>query len=445
MESWIEAELAGLELGDERLHSRLGRLLDLLERRPASSLPEACGSWRELIGAYRFFFNPKVSLCGVISGHRQATVERMRGERVVLCVQDTTFLNFGDCPQTDGLGPHTYGHECGLSLHPVVAVSENGECLGTLWAKSWAKDPAQTGKVTYKKRPIQQKESWRWVEGLDQINQLPEDLPARVMVADREADIYDLMSRPRSAGVHWLIRAMHNRRTLEKEGMLEVLNRSNPLGEVELEVPRRPGIAARTARMEIRAGRIQIAVPASSSGGVQTPLELSVIRSREIGEGSLDWILLTDLPVNTLEQALEKVRWYRCRWKIEELFHVLKSGCQSEHLQLENRSRLEAALGVYLMVAWRLMHLKEQSRFHPDQDSSLLLSQWEWQTLAKLNKHPSAAAAPDLQQAVCWIAQLGGYLNRKHDPPPGIKTIWKGWRRLQDITLGVALASDTCV
>ncbi len=246
MERWIEQELADLNLGDERLHKRLGLLLERLGRRPNSSLPEACEGWGELIGAYRFFSNSKVSLSGVISGHRQATVERMRGQRVVLCVQDTTFLNFGDCPQTEDLGPHTLGVECGLNLHPLIGVSETGQCLGTLWAKSWAKDPAQGGKATRAKRPIEQKESWKWVEGLEAVNQLPQELGLRVMVADREADIYDLMSRPRTPGVHWLLRAMHNRKTLEKEGMLEMLAATVALGEVQLNIPRRGGVPARS-------------------------------------------------------------------------------------------------------------------------------------------------------------------------------------------------------
>ena len=444
MEEWIEEELEGVRLGDERLHQRLGRMLEKMGKRPVSSLPEACGDWGELLGAYRFFANAKVSLSGVISGHREATVGRMRGEKVVLCVQDTTFLSFGDCRETEGLGPHTHGHEHGLSLHPVVAVSPSGECLGTLWAKSWAKDQALEGKKTYKKRPVKERESWRWVEGLEAVNALPEDLPMRVVVADREADIYRLMSQPRRAGVHWLVRAMHNRITSQKEKMLEVLADTEALGEVELTVPRRRNVPSRTARMEIKATRVEIQV-AKRSKAEGSKLEISVIRAREIdpGKDPLDWILLTDLPVTTLAEALEKVQWYRCRWKIEELFHVLKSGCQVERLQLESRQRLEAAVGVYLMVAWRLMQLKEQSRRYPDKDSSLLLSRQEWQTLAKLNKQPTAQP-PTLENAVTWIAKLGGYLNRKNDPPPGIKTLWKGLRRLQDIILGAALA-DNCV
>jgi hypothetical protein len=150
---------------------------------------------------------------------------------------------------------------------------------------------------------------------------------------------------------------------------------------------------------------------------------------------SISWLLLTTLSVTTLEDALCCVRWYSYRWLIERFHFVLKSGCHIEQLQLESAARIMRALATYTIVAWRLLWLTYEARVNPQQSCEIALEGYEWQALFchthQCTQPPSTP--PSLHQAIRWIAQLGGFLGRKGDGEPGVKTIWRGLRRLHDI------------
>lgn len=445
MEAWVEAELRGSELGDERLSRRLGQILDRLAGHPQGSLPQACVGWAELMGAYRFFGNKSVDMAGVLSGHRQATLERMKSHPVVLCLQDTTFVNFGDCEQTGGLGPHSRGRGHGLCLHPVVAVSEAGEMLGCVWAKTWAKAAQQDRKASRHSRGLGQKESVRWVEGVEAVNQVARAGLRRVVVGDRESDLFEIFAQPRQPGVHLLVRMMHNRRTAQGKRLLEVLEETPVWGQTEVAVSRRDGRPQRLAQLQVRAIKVGLPPPAGKQMGAVT---LWAVEAREEAKDGLHWILWTDLPVGNMAQAVEKLQWYRQRWQIERFFDVLKNGSQLEELQLTHRRRLESALGVYLIVAWRVLALLAASRQKEPPATETLLSAWEWQAAWGWKyRRTCPTHPPPLVEMVALIAQLGGYLGRKNDGPPGARSIWKGLRRVHDIALGMAIhqTASSCV
>lgn len=153
------------------------------------------------------------------------------------------------------------------------------------------------------------------------------------------------------------------------------------------------------------------------------------------GEKPVQWLLLTTLPVKTLSDARRCILWYSYRWRIERYHFVLKSGCQVEELQLETAERLENALATYCIVAWRLLWLTYKSRRTPEAPCTVALETHEWQALyCTIHRAPvPPEEPPTLQEAVRWIAQLGGFLGRKSDGQPGVKTIWRGLRRLHDI------------
>ena len=193
---WAEVEMAGADLGDERLNRRLIRLLDRLSEAPSASIPSACQGWAEVQAAYRFLANDKVSWEGVLAPHWECTQARMRESSVVLCIQDTTELDFTSQPGIQGLGPLSYAAQHGMYVHPTLAVTGEGVALGVLDAWMWARDAAHHGQDK-RHWPLEARESMRWLEGYERVAELAATLPDTrlVYVADRECDIHQFMLR----------------------------------------------------------------------------------------------------------------------------------------------------------------------------------------------------------------------------------------------------------
>lgn len=262
-----------------------------------------------------------------------------------------------------------------------------------------------------------------------------------VTVADREADIYELFALERQENSQLLIRGNHNRRVNhEAKYLRSCMAQTDPCGQLVVEVPRGDERPARQATLTIRFATLEIQPPRGHLHYSQLqPLKIQVVLAEEEnppkGVTAISWLLLTTLAVNCFADAVQCVRWYSYRWLIERYHYVLKSGCRVEELQLETADRIERALATYCIVAWRLLWLTYEARMNPDAPCDTVLETHEWQalycTIHQSSTHPSQP--PSLQQAVWWIAQLGGFLGRKHDGNPGVKTIWRGLRRLHDI------------
>lgn len=162
------------------------------------------------------------------------------------------------------------------------------------------------------------------------------------------------------------------------------------------------------------------------------------------GEEPLEWMLLTNLPVLSFEDACEKIHWYSLRWRIEMYFKVLKSGFRVEACRLEHAERLTRYLMVMSTVAWRLFMVTLIARTDPDTPCTQFLGDDEWRALdcrTHGNKAPPKKP-PRAGDVIIWIAKLGGFLDRKNDGPPGTITLWRGWKRLTDLTDGWVMASQ---
>lgn len=455
MDQWIQAEIETVDLGDERLRRRLCLILARFNAHPQHSVPLACPGGAEMHGAYRFFQHQAVTPVRILGGHQASTLARMAALPRVLCVGDTTFLNYPGQRATTGLGPHSSDCEHGFLLHPLVAFSPEGVCLGTLHWQSWARDPAFGRRQTRRQRPIEQKESQCWGRELRALDTWREALPQTELLylADRESDIYELLAQERAAGVDLLIRAVRNRKTTAGS-KLWAEAASWPLsdgGEQALAVAARPGRPARAAQVELRFGEVQLAAPVRSDRQLP-PVRLRVVWVREPappgGTQPLEWMLLTSLPVPDAASAWQIVGYYRQRWQIERFFHVLKQGCRVEELQLQTRARLEAAVAVYLIVTYRILHLQGLSKTEPESPARDAFSQEECQTLGQIHQPVLTPAALSLGEATRRLARLGGYTARKNDGPPGPKTLWLGWQRLADFITArrlFASGSSTCV
>jgi hypothetical protein len=444
LEPWVIEELSQAQFGDQRLTRRFMRLVSDLAARPEATVPQACADAAATKGAYRFWDHEQVTPEAMRAAHRAKTVERAQPERTLLAIQDTTTLNFNSHPKTQGLGPIDAHKTQGLQVHSVLAVSAGGVPLGLLHQQVWARDPGQTGKKHKRKQvPIEEKESYRWLQSLTATQQaVPAGTPI-ITVADREADIYDLFALPRPQQMDLLIRATYNRRVEadEQTGKLWDLLEQRPVqGSMSVHLAHKPGHKAREAHLTLRWLSLSILPPAPKSlHAVCEPIPLVAILVTEpdppAGQEPLCWLLLTTLPVETLTQAQQCVRWYRLRWLIERYHFVLKSGCRLEDLQLETAARLERALATYCVVAWRLLWLTYQARETPEVSCEQVFQPHEWQALYAFTQRSTLVPTtpPTLQQAVRWVAQLGGFLGRTSDGDPGVQTLWRGLRRLDDL------------
>lgn len=441
-EDWVWEEVGATELGDRRRLRRFVEVVRALAAQPEASVPQACGDWASTKAAYRFFANAAVSAAALRGGHAKATQARCRAQPVVLALQDTTELDFSHHPHTQGLGHLSAAWHQGLRVHTVFAVSAEGVPLGVLDQQVWARAPASRG-VRHQRhtRPLAAKESQRWLTGVAAVQAALAGVACVVTVADREADLYALLARARAPGQELLLRLRHDRALVGERARLRAVLASSPVaGVLTLELGRQPQRSPRQAELAVRYRSVTLAPPRRMPKAPAVTLQ--VIAADELapppGEAGVHWVLASTLPVADFAAAVRLLHWYSLRWMIERYHYVLKSGCRIEQLQLERAERLERALAVYSVVAWRLLWLTYDARHDAEQPADAALAPAEWQALWWHVHHtppPLDQPPPSLAQCLRWIAALGGYLGRRRDGPPGVNALWRGWQRLQDLTL----------
>jgi len=445
MDSWAEEEFAAADLGDARRTNRLIALADTFARRPSASLPHAAQDKAMLKAAYRFFDTDAIEPDAILTSHISATQDRCASVPLVLAVQDTSELDWSQHPATTGLGPiHTKKH-LGLLMHTTLAITPEAVPLGILQQYVWARDEATFGKLPDQHtRPFEDKESYRWAQGLKAINAACDACPSTqfVMVADAEADIYDLMVADRHAGVEVLLRAGQDRRVDHPEAarLWEALPLGTRAGKRVVHIPARDGKAARTAELTIWFQTVTLQPPKHRAAEKLACVTLAAVWAIEetppAGVEALEWLLLTSVAVESAKQAVTVLEWYCRRWGIELWHKTLKSGCAIETRQLETAARLRRCLALFSVIAWRVMFSTMLARAMPDVACTAVLDDAEWQALychihrtITLPRQP-----PGLHDAVGWIARLGGFQGRKGDGEPGVTVMWRGFQHLADLT-----------
>lgn len=312
---WAEAELGAVALGDTRLTSRLVELARSLARAPDTSLPQALPKWSELKAAYRFFDNAKAVPEHILSGHIKATRLRTQTVSIVLAVQDTTYLNWEHHPATQGLGRLSDAGR-GIICHSTLAVTPERLPLGLLAQRNWVRDDEMFGKLpSHKKRPLEDKESVKWLDSVEALSLAREASPETcfISVGDREADVFELFAMKRPVGVELLVRASWNRVVDSPRRYLwETLQSAQVLGSVEVPVPRRPGEPIRQCTLSLRSIPITLKAPQARKrlGTVSLWGILATEVSPPKGEAAIEWLLLTTVPAPSIEDAIERVHWY---------------------------------------------------------------------------------------------------------------------------------------
>jgi len=435
----LAAELDGIELGDKRRHRRACAVIEQLGATPQGSIPTAIGGWSETRAAYDLFANAQVTPQKILEPHVRCTMERCRFFPVVLVAQDTTELDYTGKNDIDGLGTLNYESRRGLYMHPSLAITPDRLALGLLDSWNWT-------------RPFEDsdKESIRWIEGYQRVCEYQQQLHDQgaatrlVYIADREGDIYDLFAE-RERGIErgeavadWLIRSQYDRNTQQGKKIRTLLDEAPALGEIQFRLPEGRGRKARLVTQTLRA----ISVPLTPPKAGQPLVTVTAILAREEnspqGEAPVEWILLTNRSARTLNEALEMLEWYLCRWQIEIFFRILKSGCKVEELQLEHVDRIQNALAFYQIIAWRVLYLTMLGRNCPELPCDLIFEDVEWQAVYIVTKkEPPPETPPSIDTIIRMIASYGGFLNRKNDGFPGPQTIWIGLQRCRDFVLGV--------
>jgi hypothetical protein len=438
---WAEEEFATARLYDERLKQRLFLIAQDFYNRSQASIPEACGSKARAIGAYRFFENDKITMEVILTPHTEATLERIQAHAVVLAPQDTTTLNYHHHPSTSGLGPiNTQSDEaCGLILHDTLAFSVEGTPLGVIDAQCWARDPDDRGKRKRRKSlPIEQKESMKWLRSLRKLAEIQALCPDTVLVSigDRESDLYELFAEGARdpAGPQLLVRAERSRnRRVEHEPLWQFVGAQPVAGQIQLQVPKRGNRQAREALLDVRFAEVALQPPKDSS---LDPVRLWAVHlleeHAEDGGEPIEWMLLTSVTVSTFEHAVERAEWYAARWGIEVFHRTLKSGCRIKDRQLGTAKRLQACLGIDMVVAWRIYHLTMLGREMPEHPCTAFFEEVEWKALhCYHHKTPIAPEQPpSMAEAVRMLGAMGGHLGRKRDGPPGTQVLWRALQRL---------------
>ena len=466
--SWVLDEMKTADLKDKRLNNRLREVLSQLGGRPTASIPAACGGPAEMTAAYRLFDNENATFEAILQPHIDATRQRIASHPVALLVQDTSEIDVTrPQQQVAGAGPLDGGSRWGALLHPLHAFTPDGTPLGTVHALTWVRDEANVSCASLSRGqrgaiPIEEKESRRWVDMLRRTREEAQRCPSTQLVclADSEADIYELLAegttQPHRAD--WIVRACQNRtlqrgngqETSEKHLREHVLTQpvlfTQPIhvrgrkAKVNCEKRgRRQPRQSREAQMEVRAARVTLRPPWRADRKLP-PVTVNVVLVREVdppeNDVPVEWLLLTSLPVDEIEHVRQVIQYYCTRWMIEVFFRVLKSGCRVEERRFEHIDRLMSCLAVYLIVAWRTLYVCRLGRGCPDISCQAVFDPAEWKSVWKvIHRTAPPKAPPSLGEMVRLVAQLGGYVNRKRNDPPGPQTIWIGMQRMHDFAL----------
>jgi hypothetical protein len=450
--AWAQEHFGGAVLGDKRRNERLVAIAQAYALRPGASIPKLFKQGYDVQATYDFFCRDEVTPEAIQAPHRRIVHERMSATNdVVLLIQDTSTLSWSGKSKVEGLGPVGNGRdfEQGFLLHTTIAArvarqAEAGrrpqlELLGVADQQFHVR--AQGGKPAGETRS-QRNKRWResalWSAAVERIGAAPAGA-WWIEVSDRESDVYDHLKACVDANHGFVVRANQDRglKDHEQSRLFDAARQAPLLGEYDLALRGRKGRPARTARMSIGAERIELRPPARSRK--LGPICCWVLRAMEIdppeGQAGLEWVLLSDQPIDSFEDAAQVVGYYAARWVIEEFHMALKTGMGAELLQLEHANRLMASVALMSVVALRLVDLREHVRVTPDDPAELSqLDEMDRAILSKLVKRPLRT----IKEVAYAIGRLGGHMPQ--NGYPGWRTMTDGLMQLLLISKGARLA-----
>jgi hypothetical protein len=447
------------DLGDARRTRRLMHSAEQIFKHPGGSLPDKLTNRADLVGFYRLMDCPSVTHGSVIGPHLQHTRELIAAcAGVVLLIHDDTELDYTThLSLEDDLGSIGNGGGRGYICHNTLAVTEDREVLGLAEQILHQRREVPRHESPQAKRDHPQRQSLLWLRGCDSTNDLKQ--PAGGMsvdIADRSSDTFEYLEYEQRHERSYVIRVAKNRGLSGDDHVgddrihhqLFELARDLPsLGERQVPVaasPRKKG-KARVATVRLAASPVRIERPAGCRGHATLEwIEAFVIHVREMNPPAdtppLEWLLLTNVPCQSLPQTQRCVSWYECRPIIEDYHKGLKTGCGIELPQMETLDRLEPTIAVLSVVAAVLLQLRELARHrrHADRPADAIVPR-RWVQLLSLNRYGEKRDLT-VKEFCLLLAALGGHQNRKGDGMPGWLTLWRGWTNFHLILQGASLA-----
>lgn len=451
---WAEQQFAEAELGDKRRSRRLVEVAAALAESPGGTLPSVLPEWAQLKAAYRLLATDEVTHEAVQKPHWQKTRDACGGPCTYLMIEDTTDIDLSNLRGVEGLGWIGDGGGWGFYLHTTLALRVQGwnaddepmtQAVGLLNQKWWVRkhDPRHN-KETKRQRMQRPRESQRWAEVFRHV--VPPEDAYWIYVTDREGDIYETFLRCENAGVHFVIRAEQARAQADEAGTtFEAVRQAPCRGRFSVFLRARPGMAARTATVQIRSTTVTLRPP-WRPGGRAAPVQVNVVEAREVDapedvEEPIHWILITDEPCESFAECRRVIGVYAQRWFIEEYHKGLKSGVGMEATQLSTADRILALCGVLAIVAVRLVGMKLLASTRPADPLGQDALDSQALTILEAKYGKPEGGWTNLTTLIC-IARLGGFLARKNDGTPGWQTIWRGWQRLMLMHQAFSIATE---
>jgi hypothetical protein len=444
---WAEETFGACDFGDKR---RTKRMIDMgrrLARRPGVSLAKSCeGDAGALEGGYRLLRNEEVKPAAIREGGFASTARQAQAYETLLAVEDTTTVSYqhAAAAQLGVTGSQRKAKRRGYQAHSVLLLdAQSEETVGLLDQKVWRREPDKHGKKhARKQRAYKDKESHKWEEASQRCaERLGPAMARAISVCDREADLYEYLSRKLTRDERFVVRAKVDRQVLESPNRLfeTVAQQSDELCCYEAPVAQRGGRKARKAKLSLRRMRVTIR-PLVSGGAKRSVLGVNVVLAEEIdapaGVEPLCWILLTTEAVASAAQALLVIRYYERRWRIEDYHKAYKSGAGVERQRFQSPENLERMMAILAFLAVRMLQLQE-SEHRPSVRCDAALTDDEWKVLWISTEHcPPPDAAPSARWAYLALAKLGGFADTKRTGHPGWDALWHGWFRLQERVSG---------
>jgi hypothetical protein len=432
--SWLEREVAACQFQDLRHCKRFRTLLGQLSKQIGGSIPFACQDWAATKAAYRFLSNERISEEKILAGHFFCRRERAAAAHVypLLVLHDTTeFIYRREEPhairivhkqQTRYDSCPRYHTTSGVLMYSSLVVTQQGLPLGLAAIKFWTRDKfhganALKRRINPNRVPIEQKESYRWLENVRQSTALLTTPERLVHIGDRESDIYELFSIAQDVGTHFLLRTCVDRLAGEGDHTID-----DEMREVKVQGLHRIEVRNKKADiseavLELRYRRIRVLPPVAKQK-LYPGLMLTVLHATERnapkGTDRIDRKLVTDLPVRSRKEAIEKLNWYAMRWKIETFHKILKSGFKAEEVRLRTAERIVNLIAIFCILSWRVFWMTMLNRSMPEASSKMVLTSIELYLLDQLVPDRTGLVPPKstLGFYITKLARLGGYLAR---------------------------------
>lgn len=453
----VSNPLSSLQSKDYRLTVRCRSILAELEKSPEASFPACFKDKHQTKLLYRFLANSRISSSDILQSMITDSLDKIKAlslESNIIVAQDTTEFNFTTKPKTDLGYLHKLKHN-GFLSHTALAITTDGLPIGILHQKNWVRDKQDYGKKRDRgKKPIQEKESHRWLECIQQIEALAKERqiePERFIVTgDRESDILEILNS--KTRVNLLIRCSHNRlispldsqeysshKPGVKPKLLDYLDTQKPQSEITIELTHsgHSSLANQEIVLTLKWTKLNLLKNQKKSGQTEfCEKEFYLVQAKSKNpEVNICWNLITTFEVNTEKEAKQIVYYYHLRWLVECFHYILKSGCKIEDLQLKERESLFKSLALYNIVASNILLLTYLARLVPNLSCLWIFSEIEWRTIHTyvFKQTPKKEQKPpSIQEVVTLLARIGGYIpNNRH--PPGVKSLWTGLKTFNEL------------